>query len=174
MKDQTPKYAILLDSAVGYKEPGLLNDAKDFVLGKPKQYSQKNIISGTLLEALSEKEILLLAPHFDPILNYKVLSSDPTVWLHCTSKQVKRLNHEEMKYLQAVVDSNDRIEALPKLDWIGDLNVGAGVYVYLPIIFSNSVKVTIRYVGSLPSETHLGTYFGVELLVSIVFNVVGT
>ena len=169
MKDQTPKYAILLDSAVGYKEPGLLKDAKDFVLGKPKQYSQKNIISGTLLEALSEKEILLLAPHFDPILNYKVLSSDPTVWLHCTSKQVKRLNHEELKYLQAVKSFNGRLKALPKLDWIGSLHVGSGVYLNIPTVYGRLLKVTIRYIGSLPSEDHLGTNFGVELLVSIVF-----
>ena len=135
------------------------------MFGKQKQFSEKNIRSGTLLEALMEKEILLLAQHFDPILNYKVLSSEHVVWVHCKSKQVKGLSYEEMKYLQAVKGFNDRLEALPKLDWIESLAPGSGVFLYIPAIFSHPVKVTIRFVGSLPGGDHVGTYFGVELLV---------
>ena len=168
MGDQAHKYAILLNSTVGYKVPSLLKDAKNFVLGKPKQYSQKNIISGTLLEALSEKEILLLASHFDPILNYKVLSSDHTIWLRCESKHVKGLTQEELKYLQAVEGFNDRVEALPKLDWIGSLHEGSGAFLNMPTVFGCPIKVTIRYIGSLPNGDNSGTHFGIELLVSVL------
>ena len=164
----SPKqYAILLNSAVGYKEsswykePSWYKDVKDRVLGK--QLIEKHIIGGTLLEALSEKEILVLAPRFNPVLNYKTISS---VYIYCKPKQVKKLSYEEMKYLQAVKNCNDRLEALPKLDWIGCLTDGTDVFLNIPTVFGHPIKGTIRYVGNLPGPDHCGTYFGLELLVS--------
>ena len=164
----TSRYAILIDTTVGYKEPSWLKDAKDWVFGKQRQYSEKNVISGTLLEALSEKEILLLAQQFEPILNYRVLSSEHTIWLHCKPKQIKGLSYEEMKYLQAVKACNDRLEALPKLDWIGSLTPGSGCFLSMPTVYAHPIKVTIRSVGDLPGGDHFGTHFGIELLVSVM------
>ena len=162
---QKKRFAILLDSATGYKQSTWKEDTKDWVLGK--QFIEKTVIGGTLLEALSEKEILVLAPRFEPILNYKVLSSE--VSLHCKPKRIRTLSAEEVGYLQAVKSCNDRLEALPKLDWIGSLHIGSGVYLDIPTVFNHPVKVTIRYIGSLPSADSLGTHFGVELLVSMLF-----
>lgn len=165
--NKNQKYAILLESAVGYKEPSWIEYARDWRLGKGKQFSEKNVVGGTLLEALSEKEILVLAPHFDPLLNYKVMFSDHVVWLHCNPKQIQMLNFEEIKYLQAVKSCNDRLDALPKLDWIESLILGTGAFVNMPTVFGHPVRVTVRYVGDIPGG-ELGTYFGVELLVSIL------
>ena len=166
------RYAILLDSTVGYKQPSWFKDTKDWVLGKQKQYTEKNVVSGTLLEALSDKEIVVLAQQFDPILNYKVISTDHPIWLHCEPKQLKSLTVEEVKYLLPVKSCYDRLnEALPKLDWIGSLTVGVGAYLNMPAVINQPLKVTIRYVGSLPPTGEgecLGTFFGVELLVSVL------
>ena len=162
----TNQYAILLDGTVGYKGPSWLMDAKDWVFGKQKQFIEKNVISGTLLEALNEKEILLLAQQFDPILNYKVLSLEHTIWLHREPKQTKGLSYEEMKYLQAVKSCNDRLEALPKLKWIGSLTLGSRALLNMPTVFNHPIEVTLRYIGSLLD--HCGTYFGVELMVSVM------
>lgn len=164
---QKEKFAMLLKSAVGYKQSSLLTDTMDWMLGK--QFIEKPIIGGTLLEALSDKEILVLAPQFDPILNYKILSSDQqVVSLHCMPKWIRRLSAVEVGYLQAVKSCNDRLEALPKLDWIGSLHVGSSAYLDMSAIFKDPVKVTILYIGNLPSTDYLGTYFGVELLVSVL------
>ena len=161
---QKEKFAILLDSAVGYKPSSWKEDTKDWVLGK--QFTEKSIIGGTLLEALSEKEILVLASQFEPILNYKVISSE--VSLHCKPKQIRTLNVEEVQYLQAVKSCNCRLEALPKLEWIGSLYIGSGAYLDMPAISNHPVKITILYIGNLPSADYLGTWFGVELLVSML------
>ena len=166
------RYAILLDSTIGYKHPSWLKDAKDWILGKQKQYYEKNVVSGTLLEALSDKEIVVLAQQFDPILNYKSLTVDHAIWLHCEPKQIRELTVEEMKYLLAVKTCYDRLDALPKLDWIGSLAIGVGAHLNIPTVFGHPIRVTIRYVGSLPPNGEgecSGTFFGVELLVSIVY-----
>ena len=169
MVPDTSQYAILLDTTIGYiyKEPSWLKNAKDWVFGKQKQYSKKNVISGALLEELSEEEILLLPQQFDLTLNYKVLYSEHTIWLYCEPKQIKQLSYKEMKSLQAVKSFNDRLEGLSKLDWIGSLTPGSDCFLSIPTAFDRPVKVIIRYVGSLPSPDRCGTYFGVELLVSM-------
>lgn len=138
-------------------------------LGKPrKQFIEKNIISGILLRALTEKEVLSLAPYLDPISNYKVMHPDHVSWVHCTPKEIKALSYEEMKFLQAVKNCNDRLNALPKLDWIGSLHLGSGAFLDMPTVFTQQIKVIIRYIGSL-ADGEPGTFIGVELLVSILF-----
>jgi len=165
-----PRYAILLDSRIGYKDMlSWWEETKTLITGK--EYDKVRVIPGSLLESIPDSEVVELAKNFDPVLNFKVISSDMNanaVRLHCGShdENVKELTFTQMLYLQAVKTMADRIAALPKLKWIESLHDGSGALLNMPTAFPQPIKVAVRYVGKVPVKGEEGIQFGVELIVS--------
>ena len=157
------RYAILLDSQVGYKDTiSWWEGAKTMITGK--EYDKIPLLPGLLLESIPYSEVVGLA---NPPFNFEVISSDTnTVRLFCESCNVKELTFHQMQYLQAVKTLVDRITALPKLKWIESLRVGSGALLNMPTAFPHAIKVTVRYVGKVPVKGEQGIKFGIELIVS--------
>ena len=151
-------YAILLQDINGYKESKPM-----FGIGYGASYSSKYVLRGTLLARLAQEEVKELKHQsgITPPLNFKVLK-EPGVKLHCKVNNVLLLNYKQKEFLLAIGSTNDRFDAVDKVEWAEKLTEDSTVYVSIPTI-PTVAKGIIRYIGKLPGET--GTKFGVELLV---------
>jgi len=126
-------------------------------------YHKQAVCKGTLLIALSHEESKATASQFSPLHNYKSLT-DMSVTLYCNAHQVYQLTREQRYMLHEVRRLEDRLEVLHKLDWVAELHLGSFVYVTIPSI-PVPVRGIIRHIGRL--RKHLGTMFGVELIVCV-------
>lgn len=152
-------FGLLLKDAIGYlKEDSDIQGISDL------QKCKHLIGKGSLLTVLSDKEAESTASHFDPPHNYKYVSDQLTLTLHCKPDQVHPLTVHQRDLLGGIKQENDRILVLHNLDWVDKLKVKSSVYVTIPAT-SVPVKGVVRYIGPLKEET--GINFGVELLVSV-------
>ena len=149
-------YAILLQDVQGYKE-------SKSMFGYGPNFNTKYVLRGTLLIRLSHEEVKELKQQSDgvPPFNFKVLK-ELGVKLCCNVNNVLLLNFKQKELLVAINGSDDRLEAVDKLEWAEKLAEDSTVYVTIPTLH-DCAKGIVRHIGKLPGET--GTKFGVELLV---------
>ena len=150
-------YAILLQDVNGHKESKTVFGYGGF------SFSNKYVLRGTLLTRLAHEEVRELAHQsgFTPQLNFKALK-EPAVKFHCKVNNVLLLNYKQKELLLAINSTNDRFEAVGKVEWAEKLTEESTVYVSIPTIHTTA-KGIVHYIGKLRGET--GTKFGVELLV---------
>lgn len=127
-----------------------------------KSNSLTNVLKGSLLVELTEREANETRKYFTTPLNYKKYSDD-LVKLYCEPEYVLQLNDEQFNLLLGVKYPLDRYKALGILHWAEKLKVGNEANVTIPII-PHPVRGIARYIGSLAGVE--GTAFGIELLVS--------
>ena len=151
-------FSLLLQNAFGYlnKDSGLDGSIN-------MQDCKHQIAKGSLLTALSHQETESMANSFDPPHNYKYVSSDLTLTLHCKPDQVHPLTVTQRALLVGVTQESDRVEVLHKLDWAAKLKPEDHVYVTISSI-PVPVEGVVRYIGPL-KEGGMGINFGIELLV---------
>ena len=128
------------------------------------QYQKHLVPKGTLLTVMSHGETRITADEFDPPHNYKCVMDHETVTLYCKPTEVHQLTKSERNLLNGVPMTNERIEVLHNLDWVGKLHFGSIVYVTIPTI-PVPVRGVVCYIGQLEGE--VGTKFGIELLVCV-------
>ena len=129
----------------------------------PRGPVEERVHRGTLLVGLSEAEAKETKQYCNPTLNYKILSSEHLIQLFCKPEEVYPLTLHQKGLLIGIKSPYDRYRMAKSLQWAEKLTLGDGVHVNINGIPS-PIKVTIRYIGSLPEED--GTKFGVEMLVS--------
>ena len=157
---------MLLEPKVGCKVPHWMRDFRKSVR---RELTDVPVLSGTLLKALNEKVMQATSLQYDATFNYKVLFSDYEICVRCEAKDTKALSFEEIKFLEAVKDFDDRVSLQHKLDWIGSLSPESNIILKnIPSKFDHPVRAVIRYIGDIPGRNQ-GTHFGVELMVSILY-----
>lgn len=124
-------------------------------------YRQKKIRRGTLLIALTHEESKRIAGRLHHVHNYKSMG-DMNVSLFCEPHLVYQITREQRNMLHGVTRLEDRLKVLDKLDWVVGLRCGSYLYVTVPSI-PDPVRGFVRHIGRL--RGHIGTMFGVELMV---------
>ena len=151
-------FGILIKEVIGYTNVEILIEDQGFT-----QYQKRLVNKGTLLTVMSHGEARMTADEFDPPHNYKCVMDHETVTLYCKPAQVYQLTKSERNLLNGVPRTDERIEVLRNLDWVGKLHLGSGVYVTIPTI-PVPVRGVVSHIGQLKGE--VGTKFGIELLVN--------
>lgn len=155
LQDMDKPFGLLLMEEHGYLKEDTGIDCKSDIK------SCKHLIGkGSLLTVFSDvADRSAGSPH-----NYKYVSGDLTLTLHCKPDQVHPLTKKQRDLLEGVEREADRITVLYNLDWVEKLELQSYVYVTTPTIL-DPVKGVIHYIGSPMGQT--GIKFGVELLVSV-------
>ena len=148
-------YAILLQDVNGQVE-------YKSVSGYGYSFRNQYVLRGTLLARLPQLEVDgRRHQEINPPMNFRVLK-EPAVTLHCKMNDVLLLNYEQKELLLPIGSTNDRFEAVDKMEWAEKLTLGSLVYVSIPTLRKPAEGV-VHYFGKLPGED--GTKFGIELLV---------
>ena len=153
--------ALLLYDVQGVKYDGAIKSTViKFLSGSRESYSHINVPKGELL--------INRQPSDDRPFNFH-LFRDPNVLLFCEADNVAPLGEQEFLLLEPIKSRSDRLEVFNRrFEWAMALKEGSSVDVTIPgdnISVPVCVRATVHYRGEV--EDHLGTFFGVEILVSV-------
>ena len=157
MEEPKNKYILLRDRVGTTVERNLLSPFRTSTKSTPTQ-----VLRGELLEALPEAE-----QPSDITTRIALVGIDrKTLHLECRFEDLTRLSDKDADLLLAISSSELRYQTFidrKRMDFGRRLSPPRSVFVSVKGI-SKDVPGVVWYMGELPS--HLGTMFGVELIVS--------
>ena len=155
MEEPSIKYILLRDRVGRTVEKNFLS------LGLPTKSTPLQVLRGELLEALPE------ADQPTDLTRVALVGIErKSLRLECPTEDMARLSEEETNLLLAITSSERRYQTYTdrkRLAFGRQLSPGSAVFVEVKGA-SKVLPGIVRYIGVLPPS--LGTWFGVELIVS--------
>ena len=159
------EHYLLMRDTPGEMTPGTLKKIVGII-------NPKRVLRGELLRSIPIGEA---QPRSDEVQPNYCVEKNPAITLFAVEDNISPLNIDDYYLLKAIESPSDRFQVFSDpqwLEWGASLRIGSLVYVHLPSP-NESVptwsRAIIRYRG--PVKTLPGMNFGVEIMVSMLYNV---